>query len=164
MIGSFLKAAHVVGNKYEDSVFEIGSGARLFNKTANRPIGVPDGIDLLVERSWRRFGGNFTGRNFVVLVERKSQECGEERLILAFLKFEMGLVVKVLVTIAEPGFEGAGDKIIFENHVGVAVAAKKGLAMVIRRLAAIDEHCFVSAGFEDRAKSEKCCLRPAGGW
>ena len=68
----------------------------------------------------------------------------------------MSLVVKVLVTIAEPVFESAGSKIIFENHAGVTIAAKEGLAMVIRGLAAIDEHCFVSAGFENRAKSEKC--------
>ncbi len=48
--------------------------------------------------------------------------------------------------------------------MGVAVAAKEGLAMVVPGLAAIDEHCFVSAGFEDRAKSEKCAfgLRAGG--
>ena len=155
----FPEAAHVVGDEYEDGFFEIWRGAGLFNKAADCPIGVPDGINLIVKRSRGRFGGYFTGRDFVVLVEGEREECGEKGLILAFLKFDVGLIVKIFVAIAELGFECAGSEIIFENHASVAVAAKKGLAMVVPRLATINEHCFVAAGFEDRAKSEKCAFR-----
>ncbi len=62
--GHSLKPPMWSATKYKDSVFEIGSGARLCNEAANRPVGVPDGIDLVVERGGGRFRGDFTRQGF----------------------------------------------------------------------------------------------------